>query len=785
MPYSAISYPCNNQSRIGSDSGSPLAPGYEDASQGLPTSGIWVGHFQLRDLNLDGQTDLLCLGARKGGTGSHVHMWDMDESGNWVDVSLDFGLDQIPHSSYGGLKLGDINNDGLLDIGTGSHGADRVDVYTSDVTWNWTRSSSGLEDAGDGWDVDFGDFNNEGHLDFLTGGFWTNKVQAFAGDGSGHWVGNSSGLPITITKVPVEFGDINNDGNLDIATGCGNNNWESFGEWVFIGDGEGHWTNASNGLPVDDSTSEDVSLGDINGDGFLDVVLIRQEGIKVYTGDGTGNWSEASNGLPITGDYTGVKLADMDNDGYDDLVATSTISLGGWPPTYHGKIEVYKSDGQGGWSDISNGLPSDVDGKSWQVDVGDIDHNGYLDIVAGFGSDYGSYPGSIQVWKNNNVPDQLSARLLSPNGKEVYKEGSIREIKWLTSIPSDQGPGKIKLEFSASGESGPYELIADNISNSNFYQWQVPNNPSADCYVKVTITDINQQTAFDKSDAPFEILHQLQMPEPPTNVTSELTGSSFENVTIQWNLSKDDSAGKNNVNNYAIYRNKSYENNGLSYDFLAEIPNGTNYYVDNGAGDGDSNNYFYYIQANSTSGENARNETQVAKYVREMPYSVDAPRQLISMPLGQSDTNISIVLQTIQGSYNHAQWYGPLDTTDHWKTNATFKPKAFDDLFNVDHKMALWITMTSPDNLTIAGKVPKQTSIQLYEGWNLVSYASFINRTVGDALSDIWENVTQVEGFNETSSPYYLKILTDEDVMRTGEGYWIEVTNDCEWVVYN
>lgn len=266
---------------------------------------------------------------------------------------------------------------------------------------------------------------------------------------------------------------------------------------------------------------------------------------------------------------------------------------------------------------------------------------------------------------------------------------------------------------------------------------------------------------------------------PPTNIDARLDEIDFQDVNITWNLSKDDE----NIANYALYYNTSYEKNGTGYSFLSEIAAGVNYYVHSSAGDGDSNNYFYYIQANGTSGENARNETQVAKYAREMPYSVDASEQLISLPLVQSETNISTVLQTIQGSYNHVQWYNPLDTTNHWKTNATFKPKGFDDLFNVDHKMALWITMTSSDNLTIAGKVPEQTSIQLYEGWNLVSYASFINRTVESALSGI--PYEKVEGFDENNPPYFLKTLSGSDWMEAGCGYWIHVTSDCVWTIYN
>jgi hypothetical protein len=177
------------------------------------------------------------------------------------------------------------------------------------------------------------------------------------------------------------------------------------------------------------------------------------------------------------------------------------------------------------------------------------------------------------------------------------------------------------------------------------------------------------------------------------------------------------------------------------------------------------------------------NDTQVGKFVVEMPYSMDKPGRLVSIPLVQSDTALTTVLQTIEGNYNYVQWYDPLDTIDHWMSYSTSKPSGFNDLLNINHTIGLWVTMTASDNLTIAGKVPESISIQLYEGWNFVSYASFINMTVEDALNGI--PYEQVEGFDENNSPYYLKTLIGSDWMEAGCGYWIRVTSDCTWTISN
>jgi hypothetical protein len=122
---------------------------------------------------------------------------------------------------------------------------------------------------------------------------------------------------------------------------------------------------------------------------------------------------------------------------------------------------------------------------------------------------------------------------------------------------------------------------------------------------------------------------------PPTNIDAGLEGTGLVDVNITWSLSKDDE----NVANYVIYYNTSYDKSGTGYSILDEIQAGMNYYMHSGAGDGNINNYFYYIQANGTSGNTAMNDTQVGKFVVEMPYSMYKHRRLVSIPLVQSDTS--------------------------------------------------------------------------------------------------------------------------------------------------
>ena len=89
-----------------------------------------------------------------------------------------------------------------------------------------------------------------------------------------------------------------------------------------------------------------------------------------------------------------------------------------------------------------------------------------------------------------------------------------------------------------------------------------------------------------------------------------------------------------------------------------------------------------------------------------------------------------------------------------------------------------------PSNLAVAGIVPSSTSIYLHAGWNLVGFHSF-NGTY--AVSDLKASVgvETVEGFDELAPPYFLRAMTDGDVLQAGYGYWIRMSSDDLWTVVN
>ncbi len=275
---------------------------------------------------------------------------------------------------------------------------------------------------------------------------------------------------------------------------------------------------------------------------------------------------------------------------------------------------------------------------------------------------------------------------------------------------------------------------------------------------------------MDDSKTILVVLNTSDLPGPPELVGTKLAGSNLTDVLISWNLSRDDGSGLDNVDHYATYYSSKYEMFGSDYEFLAIVPSGTKQYLHESAGEGDPKNYFYYVQANTTT-VGGLWEEQTAKFTRPLSKGPN----LISTPLIQSNESIEHVLQTL--SFEKVWTYD--SRVQEWKSYTKFK--SYSTLNHISHTIGIWISVTEESNLTVAGIVPSQTVIHLHQGWNLVGFPSF-NPTY--CVSDLKAEVgsTGMEGF-DTLPPYYLRILGDSEILQPGYGYWMRAKAETIWKV--
>ncbi len=260
---------------------------------------------------------------------------------------------------------------------------------------------------------------------------------------------------------------------------------------------------------------------------------------------------------------------------------------------------------------------------------------------------------------------------------------------------------------------------------------------------------------------------------PPAITQAVLGGFDLENVTVNWSLSPDDGMGSMTVTGYKVYRNVTYDPDGLGYSLFASLPNGTSTFTDFGAGDGDPSNYFYRVCAKDVNNTTACSATQAGKFTRQL---VKGPN-LASIPLIQSDESVETVLQTVE--FDKAWVYDSL--SEKWNWHMTFKPYK-GALQTINETQGFWVNVTNDCNLTAAGIVPNQTSIQLRKGWNLVGFPSFQqDYTVAELKADVIAE--RVEGIEALIPPYFLRVMLDVDILQPGYGYWVKVADETTWVV--
>jgi len=164
---------------------------------------------------------------------------------------------------------------------------------------------------------------------------------------------------------------------------------------------------------------------------------------------------------------------------------------------------------------------------------------------------------------------------------------------------------------------------------------------------------------------------------------------------------------------------------------------------------------------------------------------------LISLPVVPGSTSITDVFSSIEGYYDAVQVYHGYNTQEQWSSYSAGDPGYANTLQQVDETMGLWVSVTGPVTLRVVGSRPAGVKIPLYAGWNMVGFPSASSQSVPDALADIGEKLSMVRWYDpfdaedpwkhyNPSAPAWANDLVE---MRPGRGYWIEVNEDCEWVV--
>ncbi len=367
----------------------------------------------------NGQTDegraLVYLGSPSGLASTPSWVSESDQAGAAFGYSVSAG--------------GDVNGDGYADVLIGATGYDHGEAEAGRA-YAYLGSASGLA-ATPAWTADgnqaaaqfgqavatAGDVNGDGYADVIVGAFSFEDDQAdegrafvYLGKASGlslgwSWLAEGNQASAQFGQAVATAGDVNGDGYADVIVGApyfDNGQTDEGRAFVYLGSASApasvaRWTAESNQLSAAFGFSTGTA-GDVNGDGFADVIVgvpffdngqTDQGKALVYLGSSSGlsstpAWMAESTQAGAFFGFSVRTAGDVNGDGFSDVIVGATGFDNG--QTDEGRVFVYLGSASGLASSPAWTAESDQASSQFGYPVGtagDVNGDGFSDVIVG------------------------------------------------------------------------------------------------------------------------------------------------------------------------------------------------------------------------------------------------------------------------------------------------------------------------------------------------------------------------------------------------------------------
>ncbi|MEQ9353698.1 MAG: FG-GAP-like repeat-containing protein [Vicingaceae bacterium] len=373
------------------------------------------------------------------------------------------------------------------------------------------------------YSVHSGDLNNNGFNDVVVANYDSDNIIWYKNLGnktfdSGSIITSPSGSDLGARDVHVV--DLDFDGYADILFG----QFDDGGRVAWYkNNGNGTFASKQEIAPTGEAIgSEDVNVGDLNSDGYLDVIAVANSGgVFWYQNNKDGTFSsvkEIDNATNVPSAKK-VVVEDLDNDGNLDLIVSSQLP---------GQVFWYKNDGNGNFSTQNEIAPSTAFNLVWGIAVADFNSDGLKDIIVS----ENNTPNRTLLFKNLGSDNFDSGTEITQNPMQITDFDAIDldgdgDFDIVAASPNDNSI----YQFTNNGNATFTRTLVTHLADGarNVHSSDLDNDGDLDL---ISASNNDGKVAWYENKIPSVRITEAKLTGAPVNGSIEIYGANFDTVGV-------------------------------------------------------------------------------------------------------------------------------------------------------------------------------------------------------------------------------------------------------------